>query len=504
MNHSDWTLKQLEAIDLKIAKIATQFKLDTYPNQIEVIGAEQMMDHYSSVGMPLGYHHWSFGKQYLKIEKQYKRGLMGLAYELVINANPCITYLMEENSYAMQVLVIAHACYGHNAFFKNNYLFKTWTSADSIIDYLVFAKTYIAQCEQRYGYSEVETLLDACHALMNQGVDRYRHPKKLSIQEEAIRQTKRSEYLQSQVNELWRTIPKKEKSDSKEHTRFPAQPEENILYFIEKNAPLLEPWQREIVRIVRKIAQYFYPQKQTKVMNEGWATFWHYQILNTLYKKGTLDDALMIEFLHNHTNVIYQPPFHNQYFSGMNPYTLGFAMFQDLKRICETPTQEDRTWFSDWVGKDWLETVHFAMENFKDESFIVQFLSPKVIRDLKLFSLLDDETQNTLKITHIHNDSGFQPIREQLAKQYNLSSIEPNIQVYQVNNLGDRSITLRHYLENNIPLSKASGEVMKHVYQLWGFTVKLETINEQGTVISTQQCPPEPPALELEKEDSKS
>ncbi|TMP77083.1 SpoVR family protein, partial [Pseudoalteromonas ruthenica] len=107
----------------------------------------------------------------------------------------------------MQALVMAHACYGHNSFFKGNYLFKTWTDASSIIDYLLFAKNYIAQCEQKYGIDEVENLLDSCHALMNYGVDRYKRPQQISLFEEQKRQKEREDYLQSQVNELWRTIP---------------------------------------------------------------------------------------------------------------------------------------------------------------------------------------------------------------------------------------------------------------------------------------------------------
>ena len=169
---AEWTFELLQRYDEEIARVAKGFQLDTYPNQLEIITAEQMMDSYASVGMPIGYHHWSFGKHFVTVEKNYQRGQMGLAYELVINSNPCIAYLMEENTMAMQALVIAHACYGHNSFFKNNYLFKMWTSADAIIDYLVFARHYISECEERYGIDDVETLLDACHALMNYGVDR--------------------------------------------------------------------------------------------------------------------------------------------------------------------------------------------------------------------------------------------------------------------------------------------------------------------------------------------
>ncbi|MBU2039552.1 MAG: SpoVR family protein, partial [Gammaproteobacteria bacterium] len=188
---SDWTFELLEVYDREIARIAKLYKLDTYPNQIEIISAEQMMDAYSSVGMPIGYNHWSYGKQFLATQKGYKRGQMGLAYEIVINSDPCIAYLMEENTMPMQALVIAHACYGHNSFFKGNYLFRTWTDASSIIDYLLFAKNYVRHCEERYGQEEVEQVLDACHALQNYGVDRYRRPKPISAAEEKTRQKER-------------------------------------------------------------------------------------------------------------------------------------------------------------------------------------------------------------------------------------------------------------------------------------------------------------------------
>ena len=202
-------------------------------------------------GMPVYYHHWSFGKHFLGIENNYSRGQMGLAYEIVINSNPCIAYLMEENTLTMQALVIAHACYGHNSFFKGNYLFRTWTDADSIIDYMLFARNYIAECEEKHGVAAVENVLDACHALMNYGVDRYKRPSPISAEEEMRRQTERAEYLQQQVNDLWRTIPSG-RGEKKNHKKKPflAEPQENLLYFLEKRSPLLEPWQREVIRIV--------------------------------------------------------------------------------------------------------------------------------------------------------------------------------------------------------------------------------------------------------------
>jgi stage V sporulation protein R len=488
---SEWTFDLIQAYDREIGRIAKDFRLDTYPNQIEIISAEQMMDSYASVGMPIGYHHWSFGKHFVMVEKSYQRGEMGLAYELVINSDPCISYLMEENTIAMQALVIAHACYGHNSFFKSNYLFKMWTSADAIIDYLVFARNYISECEERYGIDDVEATLDACHALMNYGVDRYKHPMPLTIQEEKIRQQNREVYLQSQVNELWRTIPaNKEQQRLREQANFPEEPQENILYFIEKHAPLLKPWQREVVRIVRKIAQYFYPQGQTKVMNEGWACFWHYTLIHALYDEGLVTDEFMLEILQNHTNVVMQPAYNSPYYSGINPYTLGYNMMQDIKRICENPTAEDRHWFPDLVGTDWLTSLDGAMRNFKDESFIAQFLSPKIIRDLKLFHVIDDDRQPELMINAIHNEPGYQEIREALARQYNLGNQEPDIQVYSVDLEGDRALTLYYTQNNRVPLSHTTNEVLKHLHYLWKFPIILKTVDRAGGLLGESICPP--------------
>lgn len=485
---SEWTFDNLQSFETEIARVAESYQLDTYPNQIEVISSEQMMDAYSSTGMPVGYHHWSFGKQFLSTEQGYKRGKMGLAYELVINSNPCIAYLMEENTLTTQALVIAHACFGHNSFFKGNYLFKTWTDASAIVDYLLFAKRYIAHCEERYGITTVENLLDSCHALMNYGVDRYHRPTPISFDKEQQRQQEREAYLQTQVNDLWRTIPKKEQESEDKIPSFPSEPQENILYFIEKNAPLLESWQREVVRIVRKIAQYFYPQRQTKVMNEGWASFWHYTILNTLYDEGLVTDGFMFEFIQSHTNVIFQPDFDSPYFSGINPYTLGFSIYRDIRRICEHPTEEDKQFFPDYAGSNWLDTIHHAMKDYKDESFILQFLSPKVIRDLKLFAVLDDYHNKDIEITAIHDDPGYRKIREILADQYNLSKQEPNIEVYTVDISGDRSITLHHTQRDGIPLNADDAkEVIKHIHHLWQFNVYLHSIDD-ATVTASFKC----------------
>jgi len=487
----DWTFELIDEYELEIRKTAAEFGLDTYPNQIEVITSEQMLDAYASVGLPIGYPHWSFGKEFIRNEQAYRKGAQGLAYEIVINSNPCIAYLMEENSMMMQALVVAHASYGHNSFFKGNYLFRQWTAADAILDYLVFARRYVMECEERYGIGAVEEILDSCHALMNYGVDRYRRPQPLSAREEEARMSERNDYIQRQFNDLWRTVPAAGTSKVGHGKRsvFPAEPEENILYFIEKHSPRLAPWQREIVRIVRKVSQYFYPQGLTKVMNEGWATFWHYTLLNRMYDKGQLEDGFMIEFLQVHTNVVTQRGFDERGYGGINPYALGFAMMRDIRRICEAPTDEDRHWFPDIAGGDWLKVLDFAMRNFKDESFIAQYLSPKLIRDFRLFTVADHESKSYLEIDSIHNEEGYRRVRRLLAQHYNRDVSMPDVQVVRYERDTDRSLVLRHLIHRNRPLvSTEATEVLKHLARLWGFTVRLEAIDADGRLDHYREC----------------
>src|ERR1700730_13587734 len=246
----NWDFTGLRKVYDGVERIALdELGLDVYPVQIEVITSEQMLDAYASVGLPLMYRHWSFGKRFAREEALYRHGLQGLAYELVINSSPCISYIMEENSMAMQTLVIAHAAFGHNHFFKNNYLFKQWTDADGILDYLTFARDYVTKCEDSHGVSEVERVLDAAHALMNHGVHRYARPPKLNLEEERQRQEDRRRYFEENYDDIWRTALIGEKREEDVSARAKQRleirrklglPEENILYFLEKRAPRLQ------------------------------------------------------------------------------------------------------------------------------------------------------------------------------------------------------------------------------------------------------------------------
>ena len=421
------------------------------------------MDAYASVGMPVNYRHWSYGKEFIANERSYRRGQMGLAYEIVINSDPCISYLMEENTTAMQALVIAHAAYGHNSFFKGNYLFRLWTDASSIIDYLVYARNYIAECEEKHGMQAVEDMLDSCHALQNYGVDRYHRPSKISLAEEQARRNERQAYAQTQVNDIWRTLPRRAErpGEADEAKRFPSEPQENILYFIEKNAPLLEPWQREVVRIVRKIAQYFYPQRQTQVMNEGWATFWHHLLLNTLYDEGHLTDGVMIEWLKSHTNVIFQPPVGHRAYSGLNPYALGFAMYTDIRRICENPTDEDRDWFPE--PRRHAVAAGVAPRDAQLQGRELHRPVPVAEGDPRPAPVRDHGRRAPGASARLGDPrhQGYREVREALSRQYDLAAREPDIQVWSVNLRGDRSLTLRHTRHNNRPLHDGAKEVLE-------------------------------------------
>lgn len=479
----DWSFEDINQAYEDIRQIAEEkFGLTYYPNQIEIITSEQMLDAYAAVGMPTYYSHWSFGKQFVQESEQYKRGAMGLAYEIVINSDPCISYLMEENTMMMQCLVMAHACFGHNSFFKNNAQFQQWTDAEAIVDYLAYAKQYIADCEEKYGEREVEQVLDSAHALRYQGIDRYKRPSQLSKEVERERVKARVRYEQETYNELWKTIPSTKAEFSIDtEKRFPAEPEENLLYFIEKHAPNLDEWKREIIRIVRKIAQYFYPQMLTQIMNEGWATFTHYNIMQEMYARGLVTDGFMMEFMHSHTNVVAQRPM-----TRINPYALGFAMFNDIKRMCLEPTDEDRAWFPDLCGRpDWLEQCKYAAYNFKDESFILQYLSPKVIRDFQLFYILDDDDKPTMRVEAIQNDEGYRLVREKLAEQQNVNNTLPYLNVYNVDVWGDRSMTVHHTCMNarrNVLDGEDAIKTLRHLHSLWGYPVHLYTVNEHGSI----------------------
>lgn len=496
---TDWTKELIQEVWGHIERIARDdLKLENgvgyYQPQIEVISAEQMIDCYASVGLPVMYNHWSFGKGFLQDFKAYQNGDMGLAYEIVINSDPCISYLMEENNMLTQTLVMAHAAVGHSAVFKNNYMFKEWTSAGSIVDYMVFAKNYIRECEERFGVEEVERVLDAAHALANHGVDKRKRKHKPRLDDEARMKAALEKLIEEQENvDLVMKRTKIEHDEPVKATKLDDEDlvggEENLLYFIYKKAPNMPTWQREILRIVYKVRQYFYPQSQTKVLNEGFATFVHHYIMNKLEEEGIISPDAQIAWVQMHSGVLYQGDMTARF----NPYALGFAILQDIKRICEggewiivrgeqvwSPiTDEDREWFPNLIGKNWVDAVKEAAFEYRDESFIQQFLSPHLIRKWKLFALDIDRDEGIGTVEEVSDEVGYKRIRELLAGQHNMINWVPDISVYAATMKTDRELTLEYKPYANRDLhGDYAKKTMQYVQQLWGYPVQMVQIDK--------------------------
>ncbi|RPI37211.1 MAG: SpoVR family protein, partial [Hyphomicrobiaceae bacterium] len=337
-------------------------------------------------------------------------------------------------------------------------------------------------------------------ALMNHGVSRdFRTRPRDVAKREREKAERRRAYEEATYDDIYRTLPEivrenvSESSASVNEQRRLGLPEEKLLYFLEKHAPKLEDWQAELLRIVRLLSQYFYPQRQTKMMNEGCATFVHYEIINRLYDRGLLTDGTMLEFLHSHSSVIYQPSFNDRRFGGFNPYALGFAMMCDIKRICLEPSDEDRAWFPHFAGcGDALGTLRQAWAEFRDESFILQYLSPKLMRDFRLFAVSDDAKDAAMRVAAIHDEQGYKDIRRRLARQYDVAVQDPDLQVTDADLSGSRRLVLTHHVRKGILLDKAEAErTLQYLAQLWGYRVKLIE-SDDGRILKEHEALPMP------------
>lgn len=511
-----WSFEKIcEAMELCEEINDRELGLPLRRNQIEIVNAEQMADAYASFGLPVMYRHWSIGKSFLKTWDKYCRGKMNLAYEMILNSDPCISYLMETNTMAMQLAVIAHACIGHNAFFTNNWLFKTRTQPDFIIDYLLYARNYIEWAEEKYGQRAVERTIDWAHVLRYVSVDKFqrRRGRDEGVDVDSKQKPETSDEMEAMLRRIKRAgesrgvNPEKSNEEEEEETGYSPpgvreiresswildSPEENILYYIEKNSPSLEPWQREIVRIVRLVWAYMYPQVLTKVANEGTATWVERYITNRLREEDLIDNGTWLEILHSITDVIFQPELTThgpRWGAHINPYALGYAILADVERMCKTPDEEDARWFPDLVGSDWRKVLLHLISDFDDQSLVYEYLGPKVMRKFRMAILCDDPNSEEIVVREIADDQGYDKIRKTLAARYDYEFSVPDLSVIGAKMKGDRSLYLRYTVRGGRKMTKSSLEGALHaLWRLWGYPVFIEAVDaETGKTVERFGC----------------
>lgn len=434
----EYTIKELEKWNKKIEEIAMKFGLDYYNQEFEIIGYKDMIGYEAYVGMPSRYPHWSFGKAYERNLMLYKFNLTGLPYEMVINSNPCLAYLMKENTLLLQILTMAHV-YGHNDFFKNNRLFKEGTDADYTLEMFKrhgdLIRSYIN--DPSIGYENVEKILNAAHAIKlqisrNVGIKRLNEEE---IKKEIIEEYKKKSERRSEIEPI-------EKIDPPEVNKIPLQPEEDIMYFISKYGELTE-WEKNILDIVREETLYFIPQIETKIMNEGWASYWHYNILKELQ----LPSSLYLEFIKRHNDVI------SPVRGGLNPYFLGFKMFEDIEKR---------------YGRDKIFEVR-SME--RDESFIRRYLTQDLCTELNLFEYA--KRGNFYIIEEVSDEEGWENIRNTLCSSCGMGMV-PYIQVVDMSRK-DKTLTLQHVYDGRELNLEYAQATVKHIVDIWGHTVILNT-----------------------------
>ncbi|SMC22764.1 stage V sporulation protein R [Clostridium acidisoli DSM 12555] len=441
----EYTLKNIEDWNIKIEQIAKSFGLDYYEQEFEFVGYKDMLAYEAYLGMPSRYPHWSFGKAYEKSSTIYKYNLSGLPYEMVINSDPCIAYLMKENTLLLQILTIAHV-YGHNDFFKNNRLFKEGTRASYTVEMF---KAH-ADAVRRYindpsiGYQKVERILDAAHAIKLQAS---RVIGEIRVSDEELKEKIIEDYVNS--NQRKSIIEPYEEKKIMDLNKIPLEPEEDILLFIVKYGNLQE-WEKNLLEIVRQETAYFIPQIETKIMNEGWASFWHY---NTL-KKLNLKDELYLEFIKRHNDVIAPG------IGSINPYFIGFKIFSFL------------------YEKYGIEKIFEVRKLDRDESFIRRYLTEDLCRELNLFKYAKEADKYVIK--DVADKSGWINIRNTLSSSCGMGSV-PVIKVVDMSSY-DKSLIIEHVYDGRELNATYAEQTLKYIYELWGHRVVLKTKDEEGDI----------------------
>ena len=454
---ADFTIADLESWDERIREKVDEFGLSCYPQEFEICDHADMLGYMAYSGMPSHYPHWSYGKSYEKLKTLYDHGVSGLPYEMVINSNPALAYLMRDNSLCLQILTIAHV-YGHNDFFKCNFNFQRTRAEYTIATFKAHAHRVRRYLEDpSVGLDKVEPLLDAAHSISLQ-MRRNLAVRKLSLEQDRDRLWQRA---QPPIDPFQR-IHRRPEAELPDLQRVPASPEEDILLFIRDHNPYLEEWARDVLTIVHEEASYFLPQIETKIMNEGWASYWHREILNSL----ELPPDLHLEFLVRHNQVVRPHP------GGLNPYHIGLKLWDEIRRRHEdVPREEIRS------GEAPTQSARDAMfavrEVDRDVSFLRRWLTEPIMRDLDLFQY--ESKGDDLVVTRVSNEDGWRDVKSTLLQNIGMGTT-PVIRITDADFGGNRTLHLVHEHEGRDLLVEYAEKTLLHLHTLWGREVALETV----------------------------
>lgn len=445
----------------EITEIATGFGLDFYPMRYEICPADIIYT-FGAYGMPTRFAHWSFGKQFHKMKLHYDLGLSKI-YELVINSNPCYAFLLDSNSLIQNKLIVAHVL-AHCDFFKNNVRFQN-TKRD-MVESMAATAERIRQYEVEHGKKEVETFLDAVLAI-EEHIDPSLMRPKLAWNLNDDEYEEEEAVSSSPYDDLWNLDERnKPKSVRKKIKKFPPRPEKDLLLFIESYSRELTDWQRDILTMMREEMLYFWPQLETKIMNEGWASYWHQRILREM----DLTSGEALEFAKLNAGVV-QPSR-----TSINPYYLGLKIFEDIEERYDHPTEEmKRRGVQPGSGRERMFEVR---EIESDISFLRNYLTKDLVmrEDMYLFQ----KQGKDYKVV----DKQWENVRDQLVSM-RVNGGFPYLTVNDGDYLKNGELYLKHWFEGIELDLKYLEKVLPYVQQLWGRSIHMETIVEGKNMLFT-------------------
>ena len=454
---ANYAVEDLQEWNQRIVELVQRFGLDPYTQEFEICDYEEMLSYMVYSGMPSHYPHWSYGKAYEKLKTLYDYGLSGLPYEMVINSDPCIAYLMRDNTLALQILTIAHV-YGHNDFFKNNFTFRTIRAEFTIETFKAHANRVRHYVEDpSIGLEKVERILDAAHALSLQC------RRNLSIRKQTETEQRIAKLENSKPStDPFQSIHRRKDWVSPDLDKVPLYPEEDILLFIRDHNPQLADWERDLLTMVHEQAQYFIPQIETKIMNEGWASFWHKRILEAL----DLPQGLRLEFFVRHTQVLSPTP------GAINPYYVGMKVWEDIEKRWTHPSPEEVKEFGP-KKETASEKLIEVREVERDSSFLRRYLTEELIRELNLFEY--QSRGNEKVVSRVADEENWQAIKDTLLQNVGTGTI-PIIKVEDADYNNNRSLFLKHYHDGRDLQIEYAEKTLQYLRQLWGRDVVLETV----------------------------